>query len=107
MENKVLDLSVYQQNTLDITMPDGSIIKVKKPTQKIVIQMVSVGQVNQENQAAVLEALCDVCAAILSNNTTGKAFTTDWVADNLDMIMIHAIVKAYADYTQELQNNPF
>lgn len=107
MENKVLDLSVYQQNTLDITMPDGNVIKVKKPTQKIVIQMVSVGKINQENQTAVLEALCDVCAAILSNNTAGKEFTADWVADNLDMIMIHAIVKTYAEYTQELQNNPF
>lgn len=107
MENKVLDLSVYQQNTLDITMPDGNVIKVKKPTQKIVIQMVGVGQVNQENGAAVLEALTDLCAVILSNNTAGKVYSCDWVADNLDIIMIQAIIKAYSEYTQELQNNPF
>jgi len=37
MENKILDLSVYKQNTLDITLPDGDVVKTKKPTQKIVI----------------------------------------------------------------------
>ena len=107
MENKILDLSVYKQNTLDITLPDGEVVKTKKPTQKIVIQMVALGQINERNQASLLEGLVDVCAAILSNNTLGKVYTAEWVADNLDIVMIYAVVKAYTDFTQELQNNPF
>lgn len=107
MGNKILDLSVYQQTTFDITFPSGEVLKVKKPTQAIVIEMVALSQKDQNNQAALLESLVDVCAAVLSNNTEGKQFTAEWVSKELDIVMISAIIRGYSDFIQELQSNPF
>lgn len=42
--NKILDLSVFSEDTLDITMPDGFLLHVKKPTQSIVISMMELSQ---------------------------------------------------------------
>lgn len=104
MDNKILDLSVFKQYTFDITFPDGSLLKVKKPTQAIVIEMVALSQLDQ---AAVLEGLIEICAAILSNNTEGKTYTAEWVAAELDIVMVSAIVKGYSVFIQEIQNDPF
>ena len=35
--SRVLDLSVYRQETLDITMPDGAIVHIRKPTQAMLM----------------------------------------------------------------------
>lgn len=107
MDNKILDLSVFKQYTFDITFPDGSLLKVKKPTQAIVIEMVALSQLDQNKQAAVLEGLIEICAAILSNNTEGKTYTAEWVAAELDIVMVSAIVKGYSAFIQEIQNDPF
>ena len=106
MDKKILDLSVYAEQTLDITFPDETILHVKKPTQAIVIAMMNLAQLNQENQASLLEGLVEICAAILDNNKEGKSITPEWVANELDIVMISAIVKGYTQFTEELQSNP-
>lgn len=105
--SKVLDLSVFSEETFDITFPNKEVIHIKKPTQQIVITMVSVSnQANNENQVGVMDAMVDLCAAILSNNREGKEYTADWIAANLDIMMVCAIIKGYSDFTQEIQSNP-
>ena len=37
--SNILDLSVFKEETLDITMPDGKVIHITKPTQQMVIRM--------------------------------------------------------------------
>lgn len=106
MANRVLDLSVYSKDTFDITMLDGAVLHIRKPTQAIVIEMMRLAQIQQDNQIGLLEGLIDICASILSNNLEGKAYSAEWVNDNLDITMVSAIVSGYTEYTKELQSNP-
>lgn len=106
MANRVLDLSVYSQETFDITMLDGSVLHIKKPSQAIVIEMMRLSNVATDNQIALLEGMTEICAIILNNNQEGKTFTEEWIIENLDITLITAIVKGYTDYTKELQSNP-
>lgn len=104
---KILDLSVYQEETFDITFPDGEIVKVRKPTQAVVIEMMRLSHQNQAYQEEIIEGMVDLCAVILNNNIDGKKYEKDFIVTTLDFIMIAAIVKGYTDWTKELQSNPF
>lgn len=105
--SKVLDLSVYTEETFDITFPSGEVIKVQKPTQKIVISMVAVSKLaNSDNQINIIDGMVELCAAIISNNKEGKQFSVEWVENNLDIMMISAIIKGYSEFTSEIQQNP-
>lgn len=102
----ILDLSVFQQETFDITLPNGEVVNVKKPTQRIVIELVSLSSIQQDNSVAVIEGLVDACATILSNNTNGKTYDVDWVSNELNMAMIVAIIQNYSEFVKEIQSNP-
>lgn len=103
---KILDLSVYNDETLDITMLDGSVLHVKKPTQALVIQMVELAELQENKPEKVLNGLVDLCTNILNNNKDGISFAADDVKNQFDIVLISAIVKAYSEFTKELQSNP-
>ena len=104
---KILDLSVYKEDTFDITFPDGEVINVRKPTQAVVIEMMRMSQFNKENQEEMIEAMVELCVSILNNNKNARQFDCDEINRRLDFIMVAAIIKGYSDWTQELQSNPF
>jgi len=101
--SKALDLSLFVNQTLDITMPDGDIIHVKKPTQNMIIKLMAFQNV-EESKA--FEALDELCLLILNANKEGKVFTKDWIDDNFDWTMKSAVVQAYSEFINELQANP-
>lgn len=103
---KILDLSVYNNETLDITMLDGSVLHIKKPTQALVIRMVELSQLQENQPEKVLDGLVELCAAILSNNNDGITYSVEQVANELDIVLVSAIIKAYSEFTKELQSNP-
>lgn len=102
----ILDLSVFQQETFDITLPNGEVVNVKKPSQRLVIEMVALSSIQQDSTVAIIEGLVDVCAAILSNNTNGKEYSVEWVSNELNINMITAIIQKYSEFIKVLQENP-
>lgn len=104
--NRILDLSVYKNDTFDITMVDGSVVNVKKPTQAIVIKLMELTEAQNAQSKDLLDLLVDATATLLSNNNEGKVFSKEWVSNNLDFTMIVAIIRGYTAFTEELQSNP-
>lgn len=103
---KVLDLRQYQEETLDITMLDGSVVRVKKPTQKLVIKIMAFqGLAEDTAQDKVLAALDDSVLAILSNNADGAKVPKAMVA-GLEVVHKLAILRAYTDFIQGVQSDP-
>jgi hypothetical protein len=39
--SKVLDLTAFVEETLDVKMPNGEVINLKKPTERMVIAMIN------------------------------------------------------------------
>ena len=105
--SKVLDLSVFAEDTFDITMPNGELVKVRKPTQAIVIALMELSQAQKINDSEeIINRMVEFCSIVLSNNKEGKKYSTDWIAENLDFTMVSAIVQGYSEFIADIQSNP-
>lgn len=105
--SKVLDLSVFAEDTFDITMPNGDIVKVRKPTQAIVIALMELSQAQKINDSEeLINRMVEFCSVVLNNNKEGKQYSADWIAENLDFTMVSAIVQGYSEFIAEIQSNP-
>ncbi len=101
--SKALDLSLFVKQTLDITMLDGTILHIKKPTQGNVIKLLAFKETNEDN---ALEAMEELTYIILNSNMENKEYSKEWIAENLDWTMKAAIIRAYSEFINELQTNP-
>lgn len=99
----MLDLTVLQQQTLEIKMLDGSVIKLKKPSQKLMLEFVSfekiVNDLDMEKQMEEIKALT---LAILNNNTAGKHFSE--LNQDYDLTIQQAIITAYGKFMSEVMS---
>ncbi|MDK0734739.1 hypothetical protein P7A61_04055 [Clostridium perfringens] len=105
----MLDLTVLVDKCFEIKMPNGEVVSIKKPTQKMALIL--------SNNAAMLEAqknsdvetmlskVNEKVAVILNHNKEGKVFTNDEL-NSLNYDMIQAIVNGYLNWVKELNNNP-
>ena len=104
--SRVLDLSVYKQETLDITMPDGALLHIRKPTQAMLIKMLNMRDVDEkapsERIAGVID---DFVLGVLNSNTDGRTFAQKDMG-SLTLEMKTAIIDAYSAFAYELQSNP-
>lgn len=103
---KILDLSVFDEETLDLKTADGRIIHLKKPTQALAIAMLQLrGLSDKTAPEAALAIQNSVVLKIMNNNADGIAFTPESIAA-LTLAVKNTIVKEYADFSAELQANP-
>lgn len=104
---KMLDLSVFQEQTLDIKMLDGEVVQIKKPTQALVIEVMKLRNINTKDDGVeIISVLSDLVYKILNSNKEGKTFTKEFIDKTLDFNMCMAIVQAYGEFIMEIQNNP-
>ena len=102
----ILDLSVFKEETLDITMMNGQVIHVRKPGQGMVIAMIKLRDIDEHTEAEkALAALDGLTAMILNDNTDGARFAPEEV-QKLSLKVKQAIVNAYTAFMLELQGNP-
>ena len=102
----ILDLSVFQEETLDITMMNGEVLHIKKPEQRMVIELIKFRTLREDaNAKKVLRALNDITALILNSNTDGVEFERETI-DALSVDIKLAIVNAYTKFLLKLQANP-
>lgn len=104
-----LDLNVLKNNTLDITLPTGDVLVIKKPSKGLLIELnkAELSMTQAEDFTAILETLESITLKILSNNTNKKNFTvSDIEAFDLDCTMQQAIFKSYLEFINAIASNP-
>ena len=102
----ILDLSAYTEETADVTMADGNVLHLKKPTELMVIHLLQLKQVNEDSDPMlILGTLNRITQEILNCNTDGVTFDFATVS-RLDTDSKTAIVKAYSDWANKLRSNP-
>lgn len=103
---KILDLTVFVEETLDIKMPDGATLHIPKPSQAMVIKTLRLNKIlagkEPEEQ---LEALNGMVMDVLNSNNGGKRYELAYVAD-MSLGMKSAIINAYSAFIGELQSDP-
>lgn len=102
----ILDLSVFRDETADIRMAGGQVLHLKKPTQRMVIHMLQMKDLDADKPPLeVLAALDGMAFEILNNNRDGVQFTRKSVSE-MDTELKANILQAYADWATKLQANP-
>lgn len=103
---KILDLSMFLEETLDIKMLDGRVLHIRKPPQRTIIEMMKFREIDENTDPdAVMAALDRMTGLILNNNEDGLRFNADAIA-GLSTDMKNAILTEYAKFAARLQQNP-
>lgn len=87
----MLDLTKYKNDYYEIKWFDGEVLKLKKPTQQLLMRITSLEQLSQEEQ---FNAFVDIISDVLNSNTAGRVFTADDLMD-MDLQIIQAILQDY------------
>lgn len=103
--SRILDLTVFDDETLDITMPDKSVLHIVKPTQRMVITMLRMKDVQRKAPGEIMKAFNELSYAILNNNDEGRRIEYGFVED-MPMRMKTAIITAYSNFITSLQSDP-
>ena len=105
--SKIVDLSVFGKATLDIKLPEGDILHLSKPTQKIVITIIDYKEIPDDADGTlVMNRLNDLIRLILNTNDDEKVIGKKYVKENLNTAMKVAVLQAYSAWIEELQANP-
>lgn len=105
--SKILDLGVFQEETLDIKMIDGTTIHIIKPTEAMVIRVLQLRNIGKELDAEkVVKAFNDLVLSIINTNDAGIVYERKYV-EELSMKVKSAIINAYAEFISGIQSNPF
>lgn len=102
-----LDLSVYAEKIWEVTMIDGTELRIKKPTQKQLILLNGYDtKLNKaENFEDKLNVLNEVAVFILNNNEEGKKYKVKDL-EEMQIDVLYAIYFGYTNFITEVMSNP-
>ena len=105
---RILDLSVFGKQTLDIKLPDEkTVLHLRKPTQEMVIVMIDYKNLPEDAEAEEIIRRINVTSAlILRTNDVGMAISDQYVIDELNTAQKVAICQYYAAWIAEVQSDP-
>ncbi len=104
----MIDLQAFKEVTEETKLFDGSIIHLKKPTQKIIIDMMAFekNMKNADEQTALKE-INKLLLIILNNNTENKLFEVEYIQKYFTFDTMLAFIKAYSDFAKKVQDQNF
>lgn len=99
---KALDLRVLVERSWEVTLLDGHVLNIKKPTKRIQTLMENVtDDISVEEQLVIMN---DCTIAILSNNKENYAI--DEIDSEYTLDIQLAIIRGYSEWLHELLNDP-
>lgn len=101
----ILDLTVFEEETLDIKLAQDRVVHVRKPSQRMVIEMLKLKDLKAGDEQEALKQINQMVCKILNDNTDGVTFTQADV-QALAIKSKSAIVTAYSKFAAEIQANP-
>lgn len=102
----ILDLTVFREETLDITMMDGKVLHVCKPSQRMVIEIIKLRDLDERSAPEeIIGAMNRLVGMILNDNTENVHFTPEDV-ERMSLKVKREILNAYTAFTLEIQKNP-
>lgn len=104
---KVVDLSVFDRQTLAMKMPTGEVLQIRKPTQQMVIEMMKFREINENSDVATIVMAMDAMVlAILNSNEQMMVFTQEELDNMLNLDMKTVIIQEYGNFLRGIQQNP-
>lgn len=107
MDNKIIDLDVFEEETLDVKA-NGSVIKIMKPTEQIFIKMLAYQELEKKENVSpqeTLDLLVDILYIIMNNNANGVMFTKENVI-SIPFSKKIKLMEEYAKFITQITTNP-
>lgn len=104
----ILDLQSFQQRTHEVRLFDGEVIKLTKPSQKLVIDILAYEEKMKDtsNVKAVLDSFVSLIMDILNNNTEGRKFTRGYVEKYFSFELGMVFIQSYIEFVQDINSDP-
>lgn len=113
MSNIALDLNVLVNETWDLTLVGGDTLRVKKPYQKLAIELLTIhdnpvlkGKIKTENVSKIIGFYADMVRDIFNNNTDDRVFTRDEINRAYPLDLQQVIVAEYTKFMNGLLSDP-
>lgn len=104
---KMLDLSVFKEETFDIKFNEDDILHVKKPSEDLAIKILAHVNIKGDIEPQeMLKITRDMTLSILNHNKDNRKFDNKFVKEKLPLNYQIAIIKSYTEFMTELENNP-
>lgn len=104
---KLVDLSVFKEETLDFKLLNGEIVRTQKPTERMIINLTAFQQIKAEEmtEAEYFRAVDKIVLMILNNNTENKTFKKEDIKD-LSIEMKTAIMENFFVFCAKITSDP-
>lgn len=102
----ILDLSVFKERYYEVKMPEGNTITLPKPTQRMVIKFLSLRNINEKTEpAVVVGALNAITLELINSNIEGKVYEAKYVED-MPIQMKTALINGFSEFIAGIQADP-
>lgn len=104
----MLDLAVICGSLYEIKLLDGTVLKLKRPTQEMYETILSLSKSvkkMEDGDMGIIDAVMEVFTAILNRNDKGIKFTKEQLSDDYDFLVAMAVMSDYMKfYSQEIKS---
>lgn len=117
--SRILDLGLFQEETLDIKTVIGDTINVKKPTEELAIKLISYqfkmkeftdkesSDYTEEDLTKLMKYIEELTMDILNHNKNKLEVTKEFIKENeINYSMQVAILNAYTEFMNEIAADP-
>lgn len=101
----MLDLTQIKIAYFDVTLPNGDILKLKKPTHSMMQQVIRM-QNKETNEEKQLKNLHEFVLMLINNNKEGNKYTIKDVESMFEIDLINVLIEHYMKFVTEVSNNP-
>ena len=95
----MLDLGKLKQDLYKIKLADGTILKIKKPTQAMLLTMVEFRNADEKEDIELLGDLYALMLRIFNRNTNDIKFSMDDIQEMFALETALIVLKDYMDFS--------
>lgn len=102
----ILDLKAFVDETLDINMADGMVLRIPKPSQLMLIKIMAFQDIDADTpDEKVEEALNSMVSDILNSNINKIIISEESIAAMNSRAKLEILI-SYTDFMRKVQTNP-
>lgn len=104
----ILDLQSFQQRTHEVRLFDGEVIRLTKPSQRLVIDILAYEEKMKasNNTKDVLDSFVSLIVDILNTNLEGRKFNRAYVEKYFNFEIGMVFVESYIEFVQDINSDP-
>lgn len=91
----MLNLSEIKKKNYELIWFDGSTLQLKRPSQKLLTQLMSISKMDEQDLEGIMNLIYDVLFTVFNNNINGRKFKREEIEDNFDLATAYTFIEDY------------